>query len=114
VKEEIKKGHFPTHKEIQRKFRCLVKLYFPGGIKYIRKFANKTPKEKELIKQRIIKYTKEKVQKGYYPGYRDFRKDLLVGPLNYFNSIENIYREAGYTGPIKNTWKNSGNKINEF
>jgi len=61
VKEEIKKGHFPTYKEIQREFRCLVKLYFPGGIreiaklagiKYNRKSATKTPEEREAIKKK--------------------------------------------------------------
>jgi hypothetical protein len=66
-----------------------------------------------LIRRKIIEYTKKKLQKGYQPTYRDFRKDLLVGPLNYFNSIEEIYQKAGYNGPIKKTWKNSGNKINE-
>lgn len=104
VKEEIKKGRFPTYKEIQRKFNCLPKLYFVGGIreiaklagiKYNRKFAIKTPREKDLIRQKIIKYTKEKLQKGYRPGYRDFRKDLLIGPFNYFNSIKEIYQKAG-------------------
>lgn len=121
VKEEIKKGHFPTHKEIQRRFRCLVKLHFPGGIreiaqlagiKYNRKFANKTLEEKEIIKQKIIEYTKKKLQKRYYPSYQDFRKDLLIGPLNYFNSIEEIYQKAGYNGLTKNTWKNSGKILN--
>ena len=116
VKKENKERHLPTYKEIQRKFRCLPKLYFSGGIreiaklariKYNRKFANKTPEEKELIKQKIIKYTKKKFRERYFPGYRDFRKDLLVEPLNYFNSIEEIYRNAGYNGPIKKSWKNS-------
>ena len=105
VKEENKKGHFPIYKEIQRKFRCLPKLFFSGGIreiaklagiKYYRKFASKTLGEKELIRQKIIDYTKKKVRKGYHPGYRDFRKDLLVGPLNYFRCIKEIYQKAGY------------------
>jgi len=115
VKEEIKKGHFPIYKEIQRKFNCLPRLYFPGGIKeiaklsgikYNRKFANKTPEEKKLIRQKIIQYTKRKLQRGYYPGYRDFREDLSVSPLNYFSSIEEIYQKVGCSNPIKKTWKN--------
>jgi hypothetical protein len=120
VKEENKKGYLPTYKEIQRKFRCLPKLYFVGGIreiaklagiKYKRKFANKTFEEKKLIKQEIIKYTKEKLQQGHYPTYQDFQQDLLVSPLNYFNNLEEIYRKAGYFGSIKKTHKNFGKKI---
>lgn len=110
VKEEIKKGHFPTYKEIQKKFRCSVKLYFPGGIreiakiagiKYERKFATKTSEEKEFIKRKIIKYIKGQLEKGYYPGYRDFRKELQVDPLNYFAIIKEIYKAAGCNNPPK-------------
>jgi transcriptional regulator with AAA-type ATPase domain len=78
VKEENKKGHFPTYKEIQRRFRCLVKLHFPGGIreiaklagiKYNRKFAAKTPEERESIREKIIKYAIQKLRNGFYPGF---------------------------------------------
>lgn len=94
----------------------MISLYFSGGIreiaklariKYNRKFANKTPEEKELIKQKIIKYTKKKSRERYFPGYRDFRKGLFVQPLNYFNSIEEIYQNSWYNGQIKKSCKNS-------
>ena len=117
VKEEIKKGHFPTHKEIQRKFRCLIKLHFPGGIremaklagiKYNRKFASKTPEEKELIRQKIIGYAIQKLRNGFYPGYRDVESKFRINFQYYFNNPEELYQKAGYNGSVKKTWKNSG------
>jgi hypothetical protein len=116
VKEENKRGYFPTYKEIQKKFSCLPKLYFPGGIreiaklagiKYNRKFANKTLEEKELMKQKIIQYFAKKIKNGYYPTYRDIRSIFHTDLRYYFKNIEEIYQKAGYNGPIKKTWKNS-------
>jgi SOS-response transcriptional repressor LexA len=123
VKEENKRGHFPTYKEIQKKFNCLPKLYFPGGIreiarlariKYSRKFANKTLEEKELIKQKIIQYFAEKIKNGYYPTYRDIRSIFHTDLRYYFKNINEIYQKAGYNGALKKTWKNSGKRINEI
>lgn len=120
VKEEIKKGHFPTYKEIQRKFRCLVKLHFPGGIreiaklagiKYIRKFATRTPEERELIRREVIKYTIQKLRSGFYPGYQDVKSKFHINFQYYFKNPEELYQKAGYNGPIKKTWKNSGKKV---
>jgi hypothetical protein len=117
MKEEIGEGHFPTHKEIQRKFRCLVKLHFPGGIReiaklagvrYNRKFATKTPEEKELIRQKIIKYAIQRLRNGFYPGYRDVDSEFHINFQYYFRNPEELYQKAGYTGPVKKTWKNSG------
>jgi hypothetical protein len=120
VKEENKRGHFPTHKEIQRKFRCLIKLHFPGGIreiaklagvKYNRKFANKTPEERRIMKNKILEYVKRKLESGYYPTYCDIRTGFQIDFRSYFRNINAMYREAGYNSPVKQTWKNSGNKI---
>jgi len=120
VVEEVKKGHFPTHKEIQRRFRCLVKLHFLGGIreiaklvgvKYNRKFATKTPEERELIRQKIIKYTIWRLQNGFYPGYRDIESKFRINFQYYFKNPGELYQKAGYNGAIKKTWKNSGRKV---
>jgi len=120
VKEEIKKGHFPTYKEIQRKFSCLPKLFFPGGIReiaklsginYNRKFATKTPEEKELIRQKIIKYAIKKLRKGFYPGYRDVEPKFHINFQYYFKNPKELYQKAGYAGTTKKTWKNSGKKV---
>lgn len=103
IGKEYGNGHLPTYKEIQKRFNCFPKLYFPGGIremvnsagiKYERKFANKTLEEKELIKRKIIEYAKEKNKSGIGVKYRDIRRDLLVGPRNYFRSIKEIREKA--------------------
>lgn len=117
VKEENKKEDLPTYKEIQRKFNCLPKLFFPGGIreitklariKYNRKFASKTPEEKELIRQKIIEYTIKKLQKGFYPGYLDIESKFHINFRYYFKNPEELYQKAGHTKPVKKTWKNFG------
>jgi len=117
VKEENKKGRFLTYKEIQRKFRCLPKLFFLGGIreiaelagiKYNRKFATKTPEEKELIRQKVLKYTVQKLRNGFYPGYRDIESKFHINFQYYFRNPEELYQKAGYNNPVKKTWKNSG------
>jgi len=123
VREEIKKGYFPTHKEIQRKFRCLVKLHFPGGIreianlagiKYNRKFATKTLEEREIIRQKIIYYFKKELQNGYFPTHWDIRSYFHIDPRFYFKNINEIYHKAGYNSPVKKTWKNSGKILNYY
>jgi hypothetical protein len=121
VKEENKKGHLPTYKEIQRKFNCLPKLYFPGGIrdiaklsgiKYNRKFAAKTPEEKELLRQKIIKYAKEKLRSRFYPTYQDVESKFHINFRYYFKNPDELYQKAGYNCPVKKTWKNSGKQGN--
>ena len=115
VKEENKKGHFPTYKEIQRKFRCLPKPCFPAGIreiaklagiKYYRKFATKTPEEREPIRQKIIKYAIQRLKRGFYPGYRDIESNFHINFQYYFKNPEELYQKAGYNGSVKKTWKN--------
>jgi len=120
VKEENKKGRFPTYKEIQREFSCLPKLFFPGGIreiakligiKYNRKFATKTPEEKEAIRQKVIGYAVKKLRIGFYPGYRDIESKFHINFQYYFKNPEELYQRAGFSGIAKKTWKNSGKKV---
>lgn len=103
VKEENKKGHFPTYKEIQKKFSCLLGLYFPrgireiaklAGIKYNRKFATKTLEEKELIRNKIINYIKKQRQKEYSPKWREIEQKFKINILNYFKNMKEIYRAS--------------------
>ena len=119
VKEENKKGYLPTYKTIQKRFHFLPTLFFPGGIreiaklsgiKYERKFAAKTPEERELIRQKITKYAVQKLKSGFYPGYRDIESKFRVNFQYYFKNPEALYQKAGYNGPVKKTWKNSSKK----
>lgn len=115
IKKENKVRNFPTYKEIQRKFNCLPKLYFPGGIreiaklsgiKYDRKFATKTPEEREAIRRKIIGYTVRKIRNGFYPGYQDIQSKFRINFQYYFKNPEELYRKAGHFEPVKTTWKN--------
>jgi len=109
VKEEARKGNYPTYKEIQRRFRCLPKLYFPGGIRemykiagvpYDRKFANKTFEEKEKIKKQIVDYVEKSNKGGYYPTHNEIKNKFGVGIENYFKKgVREIYDLARVTLP---------------
>lgn len=108
-RKEIKKGHYPTYKEIQKTFGCLPKLFFPWGIReifkqlnieYNRKFASKTPEEKEKIKREVINFVRGNSKKGIATSWRDIRNKFHIGVYNYFQSMKDIYEQAG-------TW-NSG------
>lgn len=102
-RKEIKEGHYPTYKEIQKTFGCLPKLFFPGGIReifkrlnieYNRKFATKTPKEKEKIKREVINFVRKNNERGIVTSWRDIRNKLHIGVYNYFQSMKDIYEQA--------------------
>jgi len=117
--QQIKKGTNPTASSIRERFHISLLTYFPGGIreivklagiKYYRKFASKTPEEKELTKQKIIKYAIQKLRNGFYPGYRDVESKFHINFQHYFKNPEELYQKAGYNGPVKKTHKNSGTR----
>ena len=111
VDVEVKMGNYPTYKEIQRRFHCLPKLYFPGGIReiynlvgvpYNRKFANKTPKEKVEIRKEVIKYVRKESKKEHYPRYDEIKNNFEIGIENYFKGgIREIYDLAGVDLPSR-------------
>jgi hypothetical protein len=103
-RKEIKKGRYPTYKEIQKTFGCLPKLFFPGGIReifihlnieYNRKFATKTPGEREKIKREVINLVRKNYERGILTTWRDIRHKFHIGPYNYFQSMKDIYKQAG-------------------
>jgi hypothetical protein len=90
----------PTYKEIQIRFQCLPKRFFPGGIReiyelagitYIRKFATKTPKEKREIRQKVVNYIKTETKKGHIPTWRDIQSKFKINILHYFRGMQEIY-----------------------
>ena len=108
VRRKTKKGKHPTYKEIQRRFQCLPKLFFPGGIReiyesagipYIRKFATKTPEEKKEMQQKIVNYIKAEVKKGHFPTWRDIQNKFRINILHYFRGIREIYATSGVKLP---------------
>ncbi|MBU4406562.1 MAG: restriction endonuclease, partial [Candidatus Altiarchaeota archaeon] len=109
VQEEAKKGSYPTYKEIQGRFRCLPKLYFPGGIRemykiagvpYNRKFANKTIWEKEGVRERVIDYLKKSNKVDHPPTYEEIKTKFKIDIISYFKGgIREIYDLAGVRLP---------------
>ncbi|MBU0532886.1 restriction endonuclease [Candidatus Micrarchaeota archaeon] len=104
VRSEIAHKRTPTYKEIQKKFHCLPKLYFPGGIReiyrlvgvtYDRTVVSKTPEEKERTRQKILSFIRLNAIKGKRVGWRDINLQLGVGFGNYFRNLKQAYREAG-------------------
>jgi hypothetical protein len=104
IKMEMKSGRNPTYKEIQRKFGCLLTLFFPGGIReihsclgleYNRKFAAKTPEERDKIKSKVIEFIKERHINGQTTTYRDINEKFQLGVTNYFSGMREAYQMAG-------------------
>jgi hypothetical protein len=104
VRRKAREGNHPTYKEIQRKFQCLPKRFFPGGIReiyelagifYIRKFATKTPKEKKEMRQKVVNYIKAEAKKGHFPTWRDIQNKFRINILHYFRGIREIYATSG-------------------
>lgn len=100
VRKEEKKDNYPTYKEIQKRFQCLPKVFFQGGVRemyelagipYAKKFATKTPKEKDEMKKKILDYIRTEAQKGYFPTWRDIQNKFKISILHYFKGIREIY-----------------------
>lgn len=100
VRRKTGEGSHPTYKEIQRRFQCLPKRFFPDGIReiyelagisYIRKFATKTPKEKKEVRQKVVSYIKTEAKKGHFPTWRDIQNKFRINILYYFRGIREIY-----------------------
>ncbi len=104
VQKQAENGHYPRYKEIQKRFKCLPKLFFPGGIreiyelsgiKYKRKFARKTEDEKDKIRMEIVKFIKKRYNKGQKTIYRDILNNFHVDISNYFSNIREVHEMAG-------------------
>jgi len=104
VRRKARKGNYPTYKEVQRRFQCLPKGFFPAGIReiyelagisYIRKFATKTPKEKKEMRQKVVNYIKTEAKKGHFPTWRDIQNKFRINISNYFREIREIYATSG-------------------
>lgn len=104
IRSEIKNGRKPTYKEIQKKFRCLPKIFFPGGIREIYselglrhdiKFSTKTESEKQQIRDKVIQYIKSECKKGNMPKFDEIEEIFKIGIPNYFNGgVVEVYRLA--------------------
>jgi len=104
VRRKAREGNHPTYKEIQRRFQCLPKRFFPSGIReiyelagisYFRKFATKTLKEKKEMRQKVVNYIKTEAKKGHFLMWRDIQNKFRINILHYFRGIQEIYALSG-------------------
>jgi hypothetical protein len=104
VRRKAGEGNPPTYKEIQRRFQCLPKAFFRGGIReicelagvcYDRKFATKTPEEKKEMRKRIVDFVKTEAKRKHFPTWREIQNSLSINILHYFDGIQEIYLAAG-------------------
>lgn len=66
-----------------------------AGLTYKRKFASKTPEEKEEIRKAIIEFVKESSKNGIKPTWRQIKDKFRINIKAYFrNGIAEIYKLA--------------------
>lgn len=110
VKEEIKKGNFPTYKELKKKFNLphykitLKDIYSRSGVSFLEFPFRRPPKCKQEIRNELLNYVRGEVKNGHYPSHRYIQKRFklrLVPKL--FDSIKDLYKKAGVTYVQKNS-----------
>lgn len=105
VKEELNKNRFPGKREIQRRFNIRFYDYF-DSIANIYEFSEigvlknpylrRNPKIKGMIKENMIRYIRDSLERGHRPTVEDIRKRFRSGIEAYFpKGIMQLYREAG-------------------
>ncbi len=109
VRKEVKAGHFPEFREIEKKFRIKFKTYFSNleelyecaNIDYslaqkernLSRFYSKKiiAKQKDLIK----KFIQKNVANGIYPSVHFIQKNLKLSFYNLYDDIFQAYENAG-------------------
>lgn len=108
IRRKAKEGNHPTYKEIQRRFQCLPKLFFSGGVRemyesagisYTRKFATKTSEEKKEMRQEVVNYIRAEAKDGRFPTWRDIQRKFGISILHYFEGMREIYATSGVKLP---------------
>ena len=100
VKNCLEKGHYPSGKELHKKFQIytigvtLKDIYSHLGVNFLL-LPRKPSNSKEEIKKQLINYLKEEVSKNHYPSRIEIEQKFHLRLSEFFNGIEDFYKSAG-------------------
>lgn len=116
VKDEIKKGNYPSYRELNQKFNVhrykitLIDIYTKQGMNILKIPIHKSGNCKKILQKELINYIKKETDKGHFPTrrYIESKFKVRIAP-NLFESIKDLYNQAG----IKYKQENSQELKNE-
>jgi hypothetical protein len=108
IKKEAKKGHYPTVKEIQRRFGINILVYFKNIFEAYEEASVSYPahkgrmggrrlteSEKAEMRKKIVNFVKMCVKQGKPVNFDIIQKEMKVAICSYFDSTYDIYEKAG-------------------
>jgi len=115
IRKKVSKGHYPSMREIQNKFKINVRTYFPGNMFEAYKTSNvELPCRflpKDRVKERVACFIREKLESGKYPSLEEIQNKFQIHLVNYFRSSRDMYRFARVPVPFRHLSKNQSKKI---
>lgn len=106
IRKEAKKGHYPIVKEIQRRSKINILVYFKNtfeayekaGVSYpMNKRKRLTESEKEVKRKEIVNFVKRRMKQGKPVTFGIIQKEMKISVYSYFTSTSDIYEKAGVT-----------------
>jgi hypothetical protein len=118
AKECYKRGHRPTKKDIRQKFHLEIYNYFKNTADYHKKagiILSLNNCSKDEARRKIIDFIHKKAEEKEYPSRRRIDKKLKIHLPTYFDSLEELYRQAGIDHSlVEQTIKNKILKSNTY
>lgn len=102
VRNEIRKGRYPTGTKLHKIFRIyergldLYSIYSNIGIDPL-KISHRSNKMRKDVKLSLLRFLKKEVMKGKYPSLREIKNNFHLDFYQYFDNVEQYYKEAGVT-----------------
>jgi len=111
LKNQIRRGKYPSYKELQKKFNLhyfkinFKKLYLDTGINCLYLPIKRPAGCQVILKKELIKYVKNEINKNHYPSRRELEHKFRVKIGLLFGGIEHLYLQAGCPYIKKNSQK---------
>ncbi len=114
IKSQVRKGHCPSHSEIEKTFHLHIPFYFKNvkgmyeragfsyteikKLKIIQKSRLITEKKRrfeiEKGREKIIAYIRKEAKGGHFPGLDEIQKHFSISLGSYFKNIKYAYKTA--------------------